>query len=145
METSPVCHKFPNMKESGLAFGSFLRTLRYILPDPTDLCYFRFLRRSRTWSSTLGSSLFSPSLPFNSVNWVVWLEHLLVKTEAKELWSTSAFPMSTVSCFPDQVEYSFSHLPFLSNVPKETLVIFHIPRQVEPQMILGLLISTPAL
>ena len=57
--TSSDCHDFSSIMESDLTTTSvnYLRTLRYILQGPIDLCMFRFLRWSWTWSSlTVGDS-----------------------------------------------------------------------------------------
>ena len=81
--TSPDCHNLSNMVESGLATlsASSLRTRGCISSGPMDLCTFRFLRQSRTWSSpTVGGSSFSQSPPSPSATWAVWVEHLLLKT-----------------------------------------------------------------
>lgn len=60
-----------------------------------ELVHPQFLRQSQTWSM-MGLQ----SLPFPSVTQVVWLEHLLVKTETKMLLNTSVFPMSSVTKTP---------------------------------------------
>jgi len=63
---SPDCHDRSNIMESGLATTSAnsLRTLGCILAAPIDLCMYRLLRWSQTWSSLkVGGSLplWSPS------------------------------------------------------------------------------------
>jgi len=101
--TSPDRHDLSKMMESGLASASAmsLRTRVCISSGPLDLYTFRFLRQSQTWSSpTAGGSSFSQSLTLPSVSWVVWLEHLLLKTEAKKSFSTSAFSTSQVTRSP---------------------------------------------
>lgn len=74
----------------GFWLGNF-RTHRCISLGSTGLCTFTFLRWSQTWPSpALGGSSFYQSLPLSSATWVMWLQHLLVKVEAKKSLRTSA-------------------------------------------------------
>jgi len=54
----------------------------------------------------------SLSLTLLSATWAVWLENMTVKTEAKKLWSASAFFMSWVTRSP----FSFQRGPAFSLV-----------------------------
>lgn len=100
---SPDSHNFLSITDSGLAISSAssLRTCRWILSGPMDLCTSKFLKWSQTWSSpAVGGSSFSQFLPLPSANWMMWLKHLLVNTEAKTSLSTSAFSRSQVMRWP---------------------------------------------
>ncbi|KAK4810922.1 hypothetical protein QYF61_013330 [Mycteria americana] len=87
--TSPNCHDFSNIMESGLATTSAnsLRTLGCMSSGPIDLC---------------------PSTR------EVWEERVPVKTEAKMLLSTSAFSSSVVSSLPVMFISSSRALAFLT-------------------------------
>jgi len=88
------------MMESDLATTSAnsLRTLGCIWSAPMDLCIFKFLRCSQTWSSLNKSgNSFPQSLPWGSRTWEIWQEWLPVKTDARNLWSNSDFSMFIVT------------------------------------------------
>ena len=96
----------------------------------------------------LGSISFSQSLDLDSLNWVVWLKHLMVKTETKK----SLDPQRSPCClqpgvlFRSSGGYSFFHLPLLSCVREEALlVIFYVRSQVQLQLFLGFPDPLPAL
>ena len=120
--------------DSGLASSSTssLRTHRCTSSVPMDLCTFRFHRWSWTLSSpTEGSSSFSQSLPSSSVTWVVWLEHLPVKTEVKkvvEYLSLLHIPRGNqVSHFLLERAHIFPSHPFITDILIEaSLVALHI-------------------
>ena len=79
--TSSDCHEFSNIMESGLAttLANSLRTLRRISSGPMDLCMFRFLRWSRTWSSLpVGGTYLPQSLSCGPSTRDVWKEGLSV-------------------------------------------------------------------
>lgn len=81
--------------------ASPLRTLWYIFSGPMDLWTFWFLRCSWAWSSPAEeNSSFSQSLLFVCATQGVWLEHFLVKTEAKNSLSMSVFSMSCLTRSP---------------------------------------------
>ncbi|XP_053932032.1 ras-related protein Rab-33A isoform X2 [Cuculus canorus] len=113
--TSPDCHDFSKMMDSGLATSSTssLRTCGCISSGPVALCPARFLRCSCTWSSpTAGHSSISQSLPFPPGPWALWLEPLPEKTEANKSLRTSAFSTSWATGFP----FSFCRWPTFSVV-----------------------------
>ena len=102
--TSPDCHDFSNIMESGLATtsASSLRTLGCIASGPMDFCTFRFCRRSRTWSSlTAGGILpsWSPSCHLSTREG--WGERLPVKTEAKKVVEYLSFLLICCCQFAD--------------------------------------------
>lgn len=81
------CHNFSNTMNCVLATSSdsFLRIHECISLSPINLCTFKSLRWSQTWTfPTAGGFSFSQSLPLPSVTCMVWLEHLPVQIKAKK-------------------------------------------------------------
>lgn len=87
LRPSPACRDFSNVMDSGLATtsASYFRIHEFISSGPMDLCTFRFLNWSQTWSSpTVGGSSFFQSLTLPSVAQSMRMELLTVRTEAKK-------------------------------------------------------------
>lgn len=122
MESSLDCNDFSNMMENGFVTSSAgsLSTCRCILAGPIDLCNFRSLRWSRTWSSTMVSSSVSESLPLLSQ--MLWLEHFLVMKGKKLTEHFSLLHMSgnQVLCFLPEKGDIFPSLSFIINIFTET-------------------------
>ena len=127
--TSLDCHYFSHMMENGLAISSAssFRTRGCPSSAPMDLCTFRFLRSSRTWSSpTAGHSSVSSSLPVPPLTWVLWLERL-----PGEDWDNKLFKYLSllhiqdkqVSCFLPKRAHIIPSLSFITDVPIEAWVL----------------------
>jgi len=121
-----------------------LRTLGCNSSGHIDLCTFRFLRWSQTWSSlTVGGAfpLWSPSCSPSTQEGGG--QRFPVTTEAKKLLSTSAFSSSVDRRLPFLLirgvgGYALFNLPFLADIPVEALlVILSIPCKVQLQLCLG--------
>lgn len=87
-EASADCHDFSNVLRSNLAATSdnSLRTLRYILSGPIDLCAFRFLRWSIHPIFSYSWKHFAAPVPSCCpATWEVWEGRLPLKTEARKL------------------------------------------------------------
>lgn len=101
--TSPNRHNYSNMMDSALP------SLTHWFPRDLQMPTVPLM-------PTVSSSSFPQSLPLPSATWAVWLERILLETEAKRSLTTSAFSVLWVTRSPisSWVGHAFSLVSVLS-------------------------------
>lgn len=97
--------------------SSSLRTRRCILSGPTDICTFRFLKQSQTYTLLQWMVIHSPT-PCLYLLQFIWLEILWKKTKAKKAIKYLRLLHvlgSQVSCFLTERVHIYPCLPFIIN------------------------------
>ena len=93
--TSPDCHDFSSITDSGLAATSAnsLRTLGRVSSGPIDSCMLSFLTWSHTWSSlTLGRTLVPQALSCGASTQEVWETDCQWRLRQKICWAPQPSP-----------------------------------------------------